>query len=135
MTVVPGRQLHVMLQDELRTDARATYLAVLRFLGVEDDGRDTFEPVNPGRRRRALPLVRLHRRIASSFRGIGALNRMLGLTSMVERLSLEDRPRARLDAAFSNELHAFFLPQVDKLESLLSRELTAWKRPVPDAER
>lgn len=38
-----------VLQEELKSKPRETYLKLLNFLGVEDDGRSSFEPVNERR--------------------------------------------------------------------------------------
>lgn len=122
--IVPPQQLKVVLLDDLRADPRRVYLEVLLFLGLEDDGRTHFAPVNQNRRRKALPLTRLARRVGAS-RPLARLR----LSRLIDRLSAREGPRQPLDPHFAATLHAFFLPQVEKLETLLDRNLDAWKSP------
>ena len=42
----PSDQIHVVQFAEWTADARGTYLKILNFLGVDDDGRTDFPPVN-----------------------------------------------------------------------------------------
>jgi len=127
MAVVPSEQLHVVMQHDLADDPRRAYLDVLAFLGVSDDGRADFAPINRNRRRRGLGFVRRYRRTIARRPLLGALAHRARLTRMIERASLFEEPRAPLDPVFAAKLHAFFLPQVEKIEALLGRDLTAWK--------
>lgn len=129
MSLVPRERIHVLIQDDLRADPRATYLDVLRFLGLPDDRRTLFEPVNRNKRRRALLLVRLYRSLAS-IRPLGRLAHALRLTETIDRISLVEKARPPLRPAFDRELHALFLPQVEKLERLLGRDLVEWRAPT-----
>lgn len=43
----PSESVLIILLNELKDDPRGTYLKVLRFLGLEDDGRTMFEAQNP----------------------------------------------------------------------------------------
>lgn len=120
--VVPVGQLKVVLLEDLGRDARATYRGVLDFLGLADDGRSDFAAINRNRRRRALPLVRVARRVAAAS-PVGRAQ----LSGLVDRLSLDETPRAPLDPALALHLRRYFLPQVEKLEALLGRDLRDWK--------
>jgi hypothetical protein len=62
-TVPESRVLHVRLQD-LSQDPRGTYLRVLTFLGLSDDGRDNFDRKNESREARYRTLYLLLRRLA-----------------------------------------------------------------------
>jgi hypothetical protein len=124
MAAVPPAQLMTVLLDDLRADPRTVYRGLLDFLGLADDGRTDFAAINRNRRRKALPLVRLSRRLAASWPLAG-----LGLPRLIDRLSLDEAPRPPLDPALALRLHRFFLPQVEKLEALLERDLRGWKAP------
>jgi hypothetical protein len=128
MGAVPETQLKVILLDDLATDPRTVYLDILQFLGLADDGRNSFVPVNQNRRRKALGLVRLYRRLLR-FRPLGFAARVLGIGKLIDRVMVEEAPRAALDPAFARELRAALLPQVEKLETLLMRDLQRWKTP------
>lgn len=54
----PSGQIRVLHLDDWARDPRMTYLEILRFLGVEDDGQTEFPRVNEAMRSR-LKLVRL----------------------------------------------------------------------------
>jgi hypothetical protein len=69
--VPPERILHIRLQD-LSEDARKSYLRVLEFLGVDDDGKSEFSKQNTARKPR-------HRGIHSILRRLSPLKRMLGI--------------------------------------------------------
>jgi hypothetical protein len=54
----PAEQVRVIHFRDWIADPRATYLEILRFLGVKDDGRSEFPAINPGVTYRSRPLVR-----------------------------------------------------------------------------
>ena len=58
---VPEPQRLLVLFDDLADDPRSVYLRVLGFLGVEDDGRRTFEHANVNTNLRSPGLARVHR--------------------------------------------------------------------------
>jgi hypothetical protein len=58
LAAFPAEQVRVIRFRDWVSDPRATYLEILDFLGVEDDGRDEFPPVNEGMRYRSRHLVR-----------------------------------------------------------------------------
>ena len=90
-----------MLFDDLADDPRSVYLRVLGFLGVEDDGRRTFEHANVNTNLRSPGLARVHR----------SMSRRLG--------PLYAPARALAREAFA--------PQVVRLASLLDRDLSHWR--------
>jgi hypothetical protein len=55
----PPEQICVLRFRDWVEDPRATYLQLLDFLGLEDDGRSAFPPVNPGTTYRSRALARL----------------------------------------------------------------------------
>ena len=56
--VFPAEQIRVYWFDEWVDDPRSTYLEILSFLGLRDDGRTEFQPANRGITLRFRPLVR-----------------------------------------------------------------------------
>ena len=55
----PPRQVRVIRFGDWVVDPRATYLEILAFLGLEDDGRADFPAINPGTTYRSRALTRL----------------------------------------------------------------------------
>jgi hypothetical protein len=103
----PVEQRLVVLYDNFRAATRAEYLRVLAFLGLPDDGRTEFAPANANRALR-IPWLRRWPRL--------------------KRLNVRTAPRGDLRPKFKHELLVHFLPQIGKVERLLGRDLSEWKR-------
>jgi hypothetical protein len=131
--LVPAEQRLVIVHDDFRVDPRAEYRRVLDWLGLPDDGRADFAPLSPNRAVRSAGLMRfcrsLPRRLGPLYAPAQAAAHALGMHPMalVERLNLALAPRKPLRKDFEAELIAHFLPQVEKVETLLGRELASWK--------
>jgi hypothetical protein len=128
-------QVHVIIYDDLRADARATYCRVLDFLGVDSSRIATdFKVINGNKsvKHSALrgllndPLVR------STAVAIGRrLPRPVftALHDAERRLwKLNSRPERRLPLApeLRAQLKREFAPEVEQLSQLLGRDLTHW---------
>lgn len=133
MEIVPPGQRTVILFDDFRADPRSQYLRVLDLLGLAEDGQTDFAPVSANRALRSSRLARLTRWLP---RGLGPLYaparaaaRAFGISplTLVERLNRPLAPRKPLREPFEAELIAKFLPQIEKVERLLGRDLTNWK--------
>ena len=59
LAIFPAEQLRVIWFRDWVADPRATYLRILDFLGVDDDGRSDFAPINQGMTYRSRNLARL----------------------------------------------------------------------------
>lgn len=103
--VPPERILHITL-EEMRINPRQKYLAVLRFLGVEDDNRTDFTAENQARGHRSAGVQRLIRWGGRARRAIG-FQRGFGLARLNEKVlpktSLSDEFRRFLDYEFAAE--------------------------------
>jgi hypothetical protein len=134
-TVPPGQRA-VIVYDDFRSDPRGEYLRVLNLLGLPDDGRADFARVSANRALRSPILARLARsiprRLGPLYAPARAAARAFGIRplTLVERVNRPLAPRKPLRAAFEAELIANFLPQIEKVEELLGRDLTRWKAPV-----
>lgn len=51
--IFPARQVAIIKYRDWANDPRSTYLDILEFLGLEDDGRTNFQPANEARRSRS----------------------------------------------------------------------------------
>jgi Sulfotransferase domain len=130
---VPQEQVLVLLYEDFAGDTAAAYAETLRFLGLPQDGRQSFERVNASRARRS-------RLLATALRDLVAL---LGPTFVPARRALNavglhpgravvrwnDRPQARtpLSPRLRAELVDAFREDVDRLEPLLGRSLDVWR--------
>lgn len=59
LDVFPAEQICLLRFEDWIGSPRAAYVHLLEFLGLEDDGRTDFEPVNPGTTYRSRTLARL----------------------------------------------------------------------------
>jgi hypothetical protein len=137
---VPEAQRLVILFDDLKAEPRAVYLRTLDFLGLADDGRRYFAPVNANRNMRSTRLAALHRSIPRRLKALyaptRAAARKVGISPsrIIDRFNREKAPRPLLRPAFEAELLELFAPQTAKLSALLGRDLAHWTKPKPSLE-
>jgi hypothetical protein len=133
--VPPGQRL-IILFDDFRAETPAVYRQVLSFLGLPDDGRRSFDAINANQGFRFPRLAAWHRAmpqlLGPAYRPLRAIAVRLGFSPsrLLKSVNpLKPRPRPRLSPALAAELAETFLHQVEKLETLLGRDLSSWKRP------
>ena len=130
--VPEGRRL-VLLLDDLHREPRATYLRVLDFLGLPDDGRRDFPRHNTNVNVRSPRVERAHRslprRLGPLYAPLRAVTTRAGVHPLrtAARLNVVDAERPALSPALEAELRDAFAGQVDKLEAILGRDLTHWR--------
>jgi len=91
----PSKSILIILLNELKDDPRGTYLKVLCFLGLEDDGRTAFSAQNPRVRIRNLKihqaLLRIKRKmepvLLPARKGLGVQG--LGVLRLASRFNTE----------------------------------------------
>jgi hypothetical protein len=81
----PAEQVRVLRFRDWTADPRTTYLGILDFLGLKDDGRTAFPPVNPGMTYRSRSLARLIIRPPAFVRGVARLMKMHSLGRLLHR--------------------------------------------------
>lgn len=123
-------RVHVLIFEEFVADPHAAYLGILDFLGLADEGRVEFPVVNANRGPRSHILHRaLHgsadlRRLARVVVRNQRVRRALGARLIDANTSHQTRDT--LDPVLRRRLAAEFAPEVDKLASLLGRDLSGW---------
>ncbi|HTZ08800.1 MAG TPA: sulfotransferase [Acidimicrobiales bacterium] len=128
-------QVCVVLYDDLRADAAATYAGVLGFLGVDGAHRPEFAVVNANKVVRS-PLLRDTLRSAPpGLRRLGRLAVRNEFTRAALRRRLHDMntrgaPRPALDPALAARVTERCEPEIRRLEALLGRDLGAWRAPL-----
>lgn len=130
--VVPEPQRLVLLFDDVAKDTRGTYLKILQFVGLKDDGQCEFDRAKSARQVRfaavhrflrlppkplAVPMLYFRRYVAKQNSG------MIG---QVKRLLVRSRKRPELSPEFHEELKRCFEPEVRRVESLLQTDLQHW---------
>jgi hypothetical protein len=135
---VAGRErCHVVVFDDLARDPAAVYREVLKFIGVDDDGRTTFKRRFPSRiyryrwlqellytvRSRRAHAVDTLQRTARVKKGPG---RRKSLVKRLARWNRMERRPAPLDAEMTATLRAALADDVATLSDLLDRDLRHW---------
>lgn len=132
--LVSRERILVLLLDDLKKDPRGEYLKLLSFLGVPDDGRTEFEARNPAKRvrwrlfQRALVLAMKGERVSKGMLGLKPANSRVFWA--LNDLNKVPRPRAPLSPELKAQLQEFFAQDVEKLQHLLDRDLSAWLEPA-----
>ncbi|MHC4877258.1 MAG: sulfotransferase [Planctomycetota bacterium] len=132
--VFPREQILVITHDEFTADTRAVYLKVLRFLGVDDDGRMRFPRVNPAEADRSVLLSRLLSRLRCAVSGFSddammrrAVSRLAPVKDAVIAANIkESRPEA-LPEEFREHLREQFEGDLRRIEALLGLDLSPWR--------
>jgi hypothetical protein len=126
LAVAPRERVHWILFDDFVKDTRGEYLKVLRFLGLDDDGRTSFPRINSakGLRSRLLQkLVRTGRHLKRASR----LPLHFGILARLKHANLNYRDRRPLSPAFRAELARAFSDEISRIEEVTGRDLSAWR--------
>lgn len=132
LNVFPERQIKFIIFDDFISDTARVYTDVLEFLEIPPDNRSEFKPVLQSRRHRLhwvgaffenQPPV-LYRMKMKFKDFIGTDN--LGILSLVRRLNTVTEKRKPLPEKFREELKSEFRSDVDKLSSIVQRDLNHW---------
>jgi hypothetical protein len=136
-TLVPERQLHAIVFDDLRADPGAVYRDTLAFLGVAAHERSTFAVLN-ARKSNAWPVLArllkrppapLHRLKLAAKRAFPARTKAIG--SAIHRLNERPERRRTLGESLRREMIAAFKDDISLLGELLNRDLDHWYRSEP----
>lgn len=123
----PEDQIRVFHFRDWSADPRATYLEILRFLGVPDDGRTEFPRVNAARRRRTKWMWKLQKDPPRFARALVTLTkRVTGLHSLhlADFLSWADTQkgeRTPTSDAVKREIASYFEADNARLERRICR--------------
>lgn len=117
----PADQIRVFHYKDWTIHPRKTYLEILRFMGLEDDGRTTFAPVNEAKRRRGKLLVRLiHNPPAPALafirfgRKVTGRSR-LGIGNWLSKFDSRPANKIAIDEQLKAEIQAYYRPGNEKL--------------------
>lgn len=125
-------RVHVIIFDDFRADTAAAVRETFRFLGVDDEFQPTLEVVNPAK----VPRLRAVQRMLSSppswlrraARSVVPRPTRKRIYRQVSRLNARAQARAPMDPELRASLVGEFAPEIGRLETMLSRDLAAWKQ-------
>jgi hypothetical protein len=127
LTHFPRSQVRVLRFEEWTRNPRDAYLGVLSFLGLEDDGRTDFRPVNEAKRHRLDALGRLlqypPKWLLPPIRLVKAAlgKESLGLADAITNFNRKS-DRKGIDPQLNEEIRAFYREDNQLLDKLLGRE-------------
>jgi hypothetical protein len=126
----PEPALRVVLHEDLATDLSGVMKGLFEFLGV--DPGVAVADASPRNVRAGRVRSPAARRVLFAVRRLGLRRLVPGPLRSLQRVLLE-RPEQRppLDARLRAELVAYYEPHTARLERLLGRDLSAWRRPAP----
>ena len=116
-------RLKIILFDDFVKDPRASYQAVLDFIGVTDDGRQAFPVINDSKIVKSAMLMEFGHMVARAKMKLGIT---MG-TGILEYVNIARKKRDELPRGFRKELVQHFLPQIEQVEALLGRTLPTWR--------
>jgi Sulfotransferase family len=128
--VGPQRVL-VLFQEELERDAAAVYRRVLAFLGLPDDGRETFSVINPAAGFRSETVQVLIKRDVPALQMLArpikkALKvESLGFRFVLDNFNRQVAERMELPAQLAAEIGYHYRADMHRLSALLGRDLKA----------
>ena len=130
MKLFGRKQVHVILYDDFAANTAAAYKSVLEFLDVDANFAPDFKVVNaikpivPWLNRYFARRPRLRQTLHTLFPRpmIRQFNYALPLF-----IPVLERP-SRIDPELRRRLLPLFVPEIQKLEQLLGRDLSAWKK-------
>lgn len=128
LAVVPREQVRLILFDDFRAAPQQVYAETLAFLGVPNDNRTDFQPVNVNRQYRGALTRRL---LSPRMAWWGRLKKKYHFQGWGIRHWLRDRSsnavkRPPLEPQFRAELQAVFREDILLLAQLVGRDLSHW---------
>lgn len=130
---VAGRErCKVVVFDDFIKDPRATYLKLLDFVGIDDDGRSKFKPTrsNAGFKSRWLqqysmnPPPWVYRLIRIS--NAKSLSRLKGIRKRIKKFNRAQAKPVPVDEQMATMLKDYYRDDVAKMSALLDRDLSGW---------
>ena len=133
--IFPREQVKIFLFDDLKADPRSVYEQTLSFIGVPSDGRTQFPQVNAQFDNKSVFMARLFhppQPIYNAFMktiswfGPGFMEKVSIFYNKLERMNTTRASRPTLDPALRARMQAHFTPDIQKLSTLIERDLSAW---------
>lgn len=136
--LVDPDKLEIILFDDFTADTRATYVQILNFLDLQDDGRTEFPRVNERKAPRFQSLNALYHTNNSLLRHIvhGVRSRarhIAPLRNLWKAVESKPREKTKLSAQTRSKLVEYFEDEIRLLSDSLGRDLSHWLDPDPNA--
>lgn len=122
--------VHVVLHDDIKADAAATYRGILEFIGADKHFLPDFSVINPNtqvRSQAARQLIQglrfgpLRAAVPAPLRSVGRV-----VFERLQAFNTEAVDRQSMGTELTHRLIGEFGPDVERLSSLIGRDLTGW---------
>lgn len=119
----------VLFQEEMLRDTGAVYRRALAFLGLEDDGRASFDPVNTAASFRSLGVQKFIKRDSRLLQAVArpikkALKvQSLGFRAALDRINRSQPANERIAPEIAAEIADTYRADMQRLAGLLGRDL------------
>lgn len=125
--VVPKERIHLIFNDDFRTNPKEEWTKLLAFLGVQDDRRSDFPPINSAKARKSQFVGNIIAAIGATRQQFGIPAMKTGILTKIDRANATERLRAPIDPAFRQELWQEFENEIRLLSKITDRDLSHWK--------
>lgn len=132
--IVVNDQLHIIFHEDFARDPRATYVSLISFLGLKDDGRKVFEVKGSAHYNKYPRLAAFYQNPSGPVRfvvlGMKKLLRVYAYKNILQWIKgmlINQAPRPKLSILFRSKLAAEFESEILKIESITGRDLTDWR--------
>lgn len=133
-TVFPREQVLTSFLDDIKANPRQEYLRALAFLGLEDDGRTTFQIENSNKVHRMPWLARFAQQTPRPIKATWNFTkritgiRRLGFMESVYQLNIKRVTRPAVSRELRDSIADAFAEDLALLQGQLGRDLSHWKR-------
>ena len=126
LDVFPEEQLMVVRFEHWTSSPRETYLRILNFLCLDDDGRQDFPPIHQAKHHRSNLLANITQRPPTWLLKAGAMikwatgKKKLNAAAALRRVNTSDGYATTIDDDLKRELIEFFASENEALDKLLA---------------
>lgn len=123
--VVSRESVHVVILDDMKTNAVETYKKILTFLEVPFDNRNDFNAVNTAKLRKS-PFLALIIKLIGKLKQRLNITKGFGLLNKTNAINVKSKIRAPLSLETRLMLSSYFKEDVALLSKLIDRDLSHW---------
>lgn len=130
----PADQIRVFHFKDWISNPRSTYLNIMDFLGLEDDGREDFPRVNEAKHRKSKLLLRLVKDPPPALLGVAATAKKiagvssLGIASRLLKVGTREGNPNRVSDALKREIRHFYAADNALTQSMIDEAGRVWHR-------
>lgn len=131
--LVPPEQLHLIFYDDLKASSENVYQSVLKFLGVDDDGRKTFGRVNVRGVYRSKFIAQFLKNppnfLKKLWHMIKPALRFVGMGDLYSKAIVANQKKveaAELPQEDKGYIHDMLSEDIKKLSKITERDLSHW---------